>query len=253
MKAYFCIGSYYGGERLKLLQSELRARLSNRDDYSILVNEQGGLARKPAGFAVIYNALLNAAFEDPACDRAWILGDDVYLPASSDIGTAEGILLEDSSIGAIFPVEAWSSSEAKDIVTILPFEGTQVDIDTALIYGPELIEQVFAGFACACISRDAWRVVGQMDPTLGLGYAEDLDWGLRCWKAGYRIVNHRRTWFLHERGATYNQFVQEGLMSKEAPYDAARRCQEKWPFLWRDKDAEIMARLKSWYREAWRI
>lgn len=242
MKIYYCIGSFYGGQRLDTLLDALRSRTG--PSYSILVDEQRGVDRQPRGFANVYNALLACAFTDPQCDIAWIMGDDV-IPVGDCLELTESFL--SPTVGAVFPVEAWGTPP----MTIIPFgDGKQVPIAEALKQGPAAIEQVFAGFACACVSRQAWQAVGHMDPSLGLGYCEDLDWGLRCWQAGFKVLNYRRAWFHHERGATFNQMIQDGLFTKEAPYEAAELAKVKWSFLWKDTNEEIMTRLRSWYDAA---
>ena len=244
-KIYITIGSYYGGPRLDDLLYLLRRE--NLTDYALLVNEQKGSERKPTGFAAIYNNLLNCAFADPNCEAAWILGDDVV--PQDDCLRKTMDFFTDPTVGAIFPVEAWS--EEKKLVTILPFTNEKKPIADALKEGPDQVEQLFPGMACALVRRRAWEKVGPMDVSLGIGYCEDLDWGIRCWRAGYRIVNYRRAWFLHERGATYNQFVKEGLMTKEAPYEAAERAKVQWDWLWNGEPLETtFDRLHKWYEQA---
>lgn len=244
-KVYICIGSYYGGLRLENLVRSLHQE--DFDDFAILSNEQCGANRKPSGFARIYNNLLTAAFLDPACEYAWVLGDDVK---PLGLATVQREIARDQTIGALFPVEAWRDDKNM-LVTSLPFSGKIVPVDEALTEGPDQIEQLFAGFACACISRAAWRAVGPMDESLGRGYCEDLDWGIRLWHSGYRVVNYRRMWFLHERGGTYNRLVTENLFRKEEPYEAAERVKAKWPWLWSSESTEAtMTRLREAYQKA---
>ena len=254
-KVTFVIGSFYFEVRLQALLDNIRQQDSNLGDYAIIVNEQRGPRRKLKGFAATYNALIDAAFTDGDCKFVWILGDDV-MPVGNCLKDTQSAIESDETIGAIFPVEAWLSERthtndgwvAPHYVTLIPPTGDLTQIEAALseIY----YEQVFAGFACACIRREAWKAVGPMDVTIGLGYGEDLDWGLRCWKAGFRIVNWRGSWFQHLRGATYNKLIEDGLYTKEAPYIAAKKVQDKWPFLWHEPFDATMARLHKWYKEA---
>lgn len=226
-KTSIVIGSYYVGARLDHLIQFLRAEAF--EDYRILVDEQHGVDRRPEGFAKTYNRLINAAFADQNCGYVWILGDDV-LPHTTCLEKTQHVLEKDSTIGVIFPVEIWK--EDTQLVTLEPETGRKITKDEAMRTGPEQFEQLFAGFACACIRREAWITVGPMNESIGIGYCEDLDWGLRCWEQGYRVVNYRSEWFLHERGATYNQLVKEGLMTAAEPYQAAERVKDKWPWLW---------------------
>ncbi|ADI32007.1 glycosyltransferase family 2 protein [Staphylothermus hellenicus] len=48
-------------------------------------------------------------------------------------------------------------------------------------------EILYACFACAMVKRDVYLRLGGMDPRFFL-YSEDLDFGWRCWLAGYRVM-----------------------------------------------------------------
>lgn len=249
-KLYFCIGSFYN-DPISLMQHIVASDLPS---YSMLVNYQRGPEREIAGFARIYNNLLKCAFADPICERAWIMGDDI-LPMGNCLRDTEACLMSDPTIGIVFPVEAWAEPGSEPLsgrtVTIVPPNGEKIDIDMAINSGLVDFEQLFAGFACACISRLAFETIGLMDESIGLGYAEDLDYGIRCWKAGFRIVNYRRAWFWHARGATYERLIKEGKLGKNAPYEAAERAKQKWPWLWNGEPfEETMTRMKNWYAEA---
>ena len=244
-KVYFCVGSYYQPPSLKELRTHLRSHWMEIDDYVILTNEQCGSARPARGFATIYNPLVSLAFSDPNCKLTWILGDDV-LPVEHCIRDTTAAIEGDETIGAIFPVEAWLVDNK--YLTMLSPAGKIVPIEEAISTTP--YEQLFAGFACACIRREAWHRVGPMDEDIGRGYGEDLDWGIRCWKAGFRVVNWRAHWFKHIRGATYNKLIEDGLYRKEEPYEAADMVKKKWPWLWNGEPfKETMARLHAWYKE----
>ena len=211
---------------------------------------------QPPGFSHTYNLLINAAFADPECEFVWVLNDDVSLLVV-DLKRAERTMRSDPTIGVVFPTEIWSEEEAvlmpwgeRETVTMMPFTGERVSEHEARHREPELVEQIFAGFACCLIRRAAWEAVGPLE-TFGLGYSEDADWGVRCWKAGFRVVNDRRAFFMHERGATFNALVKVGVMKAEDPYKAADRLKDKWPFFWGKLSAEeSMAVLKGWYEEA---
>lgn len=248
-KTYFVIGSYFGGKRLGLLLDRLDG--VPHPDFAVLVNNQCGSERTPSGFTAIYNPLITAAFADKNCERVWILGDDV-LPQFDCLVNTEEILKNDPTVGVIFPVEAWRVPDSIP-QTVMPFTGVGINIVSAMQEGPEQIEQIFAGFACACITHAAWTAVGPMDESLGKGYCEDMDWGLRCWLAGYRVVNYRREYFLHERGATYNQLVADGQFAAQEPYDAGNRLKAKWAGrfkLWESTAEELLATLKEAYMNA---
>lgn len=245
-RSTLCIGSYYQHEEYRALLDMLAEDLEH-DDYSILVCEQRGASKTPSGFSAIYNRLVNCAFADPDCQFAWLLNDDAC-PAPDCLEETEALLAADPTIGVAFPIEAWV--EDGNWVTMMPVTGKLVTIWDALEAGEETFEQVYAGFACACITREAWEAVGQMDESLGKGYAEDLDWGIRCWKAGFRVVNYRRQWFKHKRGATFNKLTEEGKFRKEEPYEAADLAKKKWPWLWTGEPFEqTMSRLHDFYKE----
>lgn len=250
-KTYFLCGSYFETEHFHQLMNYLNKQ--EWGDHAVLVNKQIGPSqpggRTPAGYPIIYNALLGAAFADPNCERAWLLGDDV-LPELDTLRKTQQVLEADPTIGVIFPVEFWKSATSA-LETLDPTTGLPIPIAQALQEGPETTEKLFAGFACACITRAAWEAVGPMDVSLGRGYGEDLDFGIRCWKAGYRCVNYRRAAFFHHRGATYSRCVTEGSYRKEEPYEAATRTKEKWNWLWNgEPEVETMARVKGWYEAA---
>lgn len=211
---------------------------------------------QPHGFSHTYNLLINAAFSDPECECVWVLNDDVAV-LSADLQRAETTMRSDPTIGLVFPTELWKESSLRDdgmvgheLVTMMPFTGERVTAQEARERGPELVEQIFGGFACCLIRRAAWEAVGPLE-VFGLGYSEDASFGVRCWKAGFRVVNDRRAFFAHERGATFNTLVKEGVMKAEDPYKAAEMLKEKWPFFWGKLSAEeSMAVLRGWYEEA---
>lgn len=252
----FVVGSLFGGSRLQVLLELIQRASETIGPCDLLVNRQLQQERSPQGFPKVYNRLINAAFADPECEYVIVCGDDVR-PVGDCIAKTLDVMRADETIGAAFPVEAWAETPVvlsqPMMVTMMPFTGEKRPIAAAL--SDDLVEQIFAGFALACIRADAWADVGPMDETLGLGYAEDLDWGIRCWKAGYRCVNVRSAWFEHERGATYNRLVAEGTMDAKEPHRAAANCKAKWPFLWEDPDPvrssqKIMEMLRGWYTEA---
>lgn len=217
-KTYFCVASYYGG--YAGLSAHLKSLPNN--SYSTLINEQFGPDREIMGFARVYNILVNAAFADPVCKYVWIMGDDV-LPVGNCLAETQTVIEFDTTIGVVFPME---------------------NIQHGLDYSKS--EQLFATFACVCIRREAWEKVGPMDETIGRGYAEDLDWGLRCWKAGFRVVQYRREWYHHTKGTTYNMLVKEGKYAPSEPYDAADKVKARYPFLWSgESDESIIAKIRT--------
>lgn len=245
-KTYVVIGSLgdRGKKRLDVLLPYLR---STRSNTNILVNWQIGQDEAPRGFARAYNSLLTGAFADPECQFAWILGDDV-MPFDSCLADTQMLMELDPTIGAMYPVEAWGAN-----ITMLPFDGKVVPIEAAL--STTNIEQIFPGMACCCLSRAAWEAVGPIDEQIGLGYGEDFDWGIRCWKAGYRVVNYRGAYFHHQRGATYNQLIADGVIDKNMPYEAADALKRKWPELelWKDQDpasTSLLNKLRTLYQES---
>lgn len=252
----FVIGSLFGGARLQVLLDRITMDSETIGPCDILLNRQLQQTRCPQGFPRVMNRLINAAFADPECEYVFVCGDDVR-PVGDCIAKTLEVMRADETIGAAFPVEAWAETPLGPgqpmMVTMMPFTGEKRPIAAAL--SDEVIEQIFAGFALACIRADAWADAGPMDETLGLAYAEDLDVSLRFWKAGHRCVNVRSAWFEHERGATTNRLVAEGTMDAKEPYRAAENCKKKWPFLWEDPDpirssAKIMDMLRGWYTEA---
>lgn len=246
-KTYFLIGSYYGGGRLQDLLDIVRG--TQLDDYAILALEQRGEKRVPRGFSPIYNSLAALAVRDPACEVLWFLNDDI-LPKQDCFVATQRFLTSAPDVGVAFPVEAWHEPGFSEPVTLLPFSGEKTTIYEALHraqYKP--IDQIFAGFACVAIKREVWQTVGELGE-FALGYCEDLDWGVRCWQAGYRIANWRGSWFQHERGGTFNRLVNDGTIKAEMPYEAAKLVQQKWPFLWSEPPEETLTRLRNWQVEA---
>ena len=239
-KTYIVIGSLgdRGKQRLDVLLPSLR---SNSSDFNVLVNWQVNQDQTPRGFAHAYNRLLTGAFSDSECQYAWILGDDVF-PDPDCLHSTQTIMEQDVSIGAVFPIEFWNGG-----ITMIPFVNELVPIGRALESGPEQIEQIYAGMACACISRAAWSAVGPLDESIGKGYAEDLDWGIRCWKAGFRVVNYRRAAFHHLRGATYGRLHEQGILTQAECAANAERCKQKWKGLglWDDPAEVVLERLRA--------
>ena len=215
-------------------------------NVTVLTMRQYGQWTTPRGFPAVYNQLLNAAFADVACRFCWILGDDVRLPPEDFLHTME-VIRSDGTIGEAFPTELWRENGA--LVTMLPFSGRKATYGEAAEFGEPLIEQIFAGMAAAVIRREAWEAVRPIE-AFGLGYSEDVDVSLRCWRAGFRVVNDRRAFFEHERGATYNALVKEGVMDAQEPYRASAALKKKWPFMWEESAEQIMERLRKWYQEA---
>lgn len=58
-------------------------------------------------------------------------------------------------------------------------------------------------FFCIAIRRDAWDLLGGLDPAFGLGYYEDFDFSLRLTKAGLRQVITEDVFILHQGSATF--------------------------------------------------
>jgi hypothetical protein len=215
-------------------------------DFNVLTNWQRNQDSAPRGFAHAYNRLLIGAFSDPECQFAWILGDDVF-PFTGALTVTQEIMEADPTIGIIFPVECWGGVPA---ITMLPFSGKVVSINDAL--NNASIEHLFAGMACCCISRAAWEAVGPIDEALGLGYGEDFDWGIRCWLAGFRVVNYRGAAFHHLRGATYNRLIEAGAIAPDMPYRSADALKVKWKELplWDGDGSKLLAVLKEHYQRS---
>lgn len=247
MRSYFCIGSFYGGYTLEALLEHL-ANLPCPQEHCLLVHRQ--YTKEPLGFSKVYNALVESALYDPDCDIIWIVGDDV-LPVGDCIRQTERVLRENPDAAAVFPVEAWIPDQSGGdgaqpyYMSLEPFTGRVLRIPEDL--KNETIEQIFAGFALVAIRRKAWDEIGSLDESLGRGYCEDLDWGLRAWHSGWRCLNYRNAWFKHGRGATYNKLVADGLFGADEPAQAALRVQEKWSpvGLWRSPAEDVMRYLRA--------
>lgn len=247
-KTYILVGSFYGGKRLADL-TEVLEHLP-LPDFSLIVDHQCGASRRPQGFAVVYNRLIEHALMDEACEYIWILGDDVGILDPWLFFQFQDEMDKDHSIGAMVPTEAWRRSVLDEggsacdweLVTV-DHRGTEIIPIQKRLTG-EREDIVFAGFACCCIRRSVLDNLS-IDESLGRGYSEDLDWGIRCWEAGYRCVGSRSHFFIHDRGATYNQLVKDGLYGKDEPYEAAKRAKEKWPFLWEETDEQILGRMRA--------
>lgn len=241
VKTAYVIGSYYGGE---VLERQLRLLHEDRNGgifvwYQLQENP-------PRGFSTVYNKLINMAFGE-GFDRVWICNDDITMDVAG-FKCSEQVLADDPTIGVVFPVEIMTDAGGE--FTLLPTTGARVTAEEAATEGADQVERLFAGFACACVTRESWTAVGQMDEGIGRGYAEDLDWGLRCWKAGFRVVNYRRAQFRHVRGNTFSRLIRDAKWSEERSRESCVKAQEKWPFLWRENDEQILARLHAWYDEA---
>lgn len=198
---------------------------------SILVNYQRNQIGNPQGFPKVYNRLIRAAFSDPDCRYVWIINDDAH-PQAGSLEETQLALEADPTIGIVFPVENWKDGDK--VGGFMPWSGKWADHEDLRLFGDRhpLVESMYASFACACVRREVWEKVGEMDETLGLGYGEDLDYGIRTWKAGWRVVNYRKAFFFHERGKTFNRLIEAGVVGHNMPEESAARCKAKWPFLW---------------------
>jgi GT2 family glycosyltransferase len=240
----YVIGTYYGGGAV--LEEQLRCLRTARGHGSVILWDLAA-EKPPRGFSVTYNQLMEWACQTGA-DRIWMFNDDIAIDMASLI-CAESVL-DDPTVGAVFPVEIMTDASSGEQFTLSPADGHRMSRQEALTKGPDLVERLFPGFACVCIPAKVWKFVGPMDESIGRGYAEDLDWGLRCWKSGYRVVNYRRATFWHQRGGTFGRLIKEGLWSEEESRESCLKAQAKWPFLWRENDEQILARLHAWYAEA---
>ena len=75
--------------------------------------------------------------------------------------------------------------------------------------------------ACMYIRADALADVGLMDEAFGMAY-EDVDWCLRCWRAGYRVLYYPAAVLTHLESQTRG----EGRTERELA--AQRYFWEKW-------------------------
>ena len=244
MRVYAVIGSFYGGPNLNKLLSELPELLKGYD-WNLLLNRQ--FDSYPRGFAVVYNQLVNAAFTDHDAKYVWILNDDV-LPTGNALRTCMATMDADPTIGSIFPTEIWNECGKVRALNPLPKDRRyDIPADEAMKTGPELLEHIYATGACMCVSFDAWHAVGEMDESLGRGYGEDLDWGIRCWRAGFRVVNHRRSQFWHVRSATFDRIKAEGRLKVEDDGIKNGRVTAKYPFITELGEEEAMKMLRDEY------
>ena len=242
-KIYIVVGSYYGGDRL---QSFLKlVRSCTFPDFAIVMNEQrGDDTRQPSGFSRIYNPLVECALADKNCETVILCNDDI-LPTPGCLETIVDTLNADPTLGAVSPAMVWLDKGIPTTVEGLANGEYRYVPISEFKGGTE--ELVFAGFGCVAIRAEAWRATGPMDDSIGRAYAEDLDWGIRCWKAGYRILAQRNVWFLHEMGGTFSKLQAEGKFGETEGTEAAERCQVKYPFLWREPPALTLARCRAWY------
>ena len=243
-KIYFVIASYYGGQRLERILNHIRSL--PLEDFTILTNEQCGEKRPVLGVPLLYNALHKAALHDPNCQYIWQLGDDIE-PLPNCIVQCQEEIEKDNTIGVLFPLEAWTE---KGVVSGLDHtNNTFKPIEELITSGQSHVEYHFPWLTCTVMRRDTLESVGPLDESIGRGYCEDLDWGIRCWQAGWRVVLYRRTYYLHARGATYDQLQKEGKFGSQEPYEAADRVKKKWPFLWRETNEWIIKHCREMREE----
>jgi GT2 family glycosyltransferase len=224
---YFIIGSFYGGERLNDLLHLLRK--FNHHDYGILLNEQRGFAKTPIGIAVIFNQLVNAALYDKKCKFIWTIGDDA-VPQGMALENTQTWMSENPEVGCAFPKEM-TRGQPK----FPHLKDNTVDWN------------VYPSLNCSIIRREAWEAIGGMDESLPYGQLQDLDWGVRCWYAGFQVVQYGYEWFEHEKESTYAQLAKEGLYDFNNVYKAAESIKNKWPFFWRDSHEAVMEMLWKEY------
>lgn len=220
---YFIVPSFYGGAGLKRTLAALRAYAGS--DYALLVNEQrGGPTRVPIGCGVLFNGMIESALHDRRCRLVWTVADDA-VPQPGAVDAVHRAMEADPTIGAASPREVGPGEEDSG--------------------GEGLGELVTPALNCCCVRREAWETVGPLDESYELGYYHDIDWGIRCWRSGFRVVQVGSAAFLHERAATYTRMHAEGLFDADTlPYRAAERAKERWPFLWKMGDDEMLGMLR---------
>ena len=126
---------------------------------------------------------------------------------------------------------------------------TEKGLVPKLALGPQIVETLFPAINCAVIRVDAFIDTGGFDAMLEWGHFGDVDWGIRCWKAGWRVVQYGLEQFLHEGGSTFKQMAKEGKFEHALEYKAAEQLKEKWPFMWRDSENEVMGTLRREFHE----
>ena len=90
-------------------------------------------------------------------------------------------------------------------------------------YGPANVAAAALAVTGACmyIREDVIERIGLLDERFGMAY-EDVDYCLRAWEAGYRVIYH------HAAVATHAESVTRGTEQAERELTSQRRFWEKW-------------------------
>jgi hypothetical protein len=215
-KVYFIVGSYFGGERLTSVLNEIRA--SNLPSFNILVNEQCGSYKRPAGVSKVWNGLINAAMYDPECKYIWFIADDVS-KINHAIELTTALIDSNPDIGCAFPQEMTNG-----VPKLSQIAGKITDF-------------IYPMLNCAVVGRHALDSISHLkeyysyfDEAYPYGQYQDIDFGLRLWRMGWKVVQNGYTTFEHEREGTYSKLPIDLYNHGEALEAAGKRLQEKWPF-----------------------
>jgi GT2 family glycosyltransferase len=184
---------------MKILIVKYKIEPYYRDDKDILLWDN---SKHNIGFARAVNELLKKTGEEDVI----LLGDDAY-PVGDAFKILQQTAYSDKSIGIVQPKlvlpDGRIDSTGHKIVWKRPLghilvlgrgsqeqDRGQYDLDTEL---PS------CDFACSFIKREVIEKVGRLDPYFVQGF-DDVEYGIRTRRHGYRVVYEPRAKVIHARG-----------------------------------------------------
>jgi GT2 family glycosyltransferase len=201
---------------------EYLAELASRDArVSLLANEEnaGFPAACNRGLAVARGEHLVLLNSDTIVPPGWLAGLGAYLedgraalvgPVTNRIGNEAEVATEYETYGDFLRAAAARAASRR---------GETFEIPTLTMF-------------CLAMRRDAWREIGPLDESFGIGTLEDDDYSMRARQSGLQLLCAEDVLVHHFGEASFGKLFGNGEYSRLTD-ENRRRFEDKWGTAWR--------------------
>lgn len=200
---YILIPAFHFLDKLTKCIKALEERTFS-DEARLLISYEDYKLGKPRGYTATTNNLIKAALLDPDCSEIVLVNSDTEIMTEHWLDKIHEYVKNRADVGIVEPMELlkWPDGEEHGLYfgkKLHPGEGEPIEVPAC-------------GFGFVWIKREVFDKIGILDMRFNPGYFEDFDFGVRAWLAGYRSVMLPGIYYKHERGGTFKELVEKGIM-----------------------------------------
>lgn len=217
---YILIPTFHVWDKLTTCIKALEDRTFS-DEARLLISYENYNLGKPRGYPATTNDLIKAALLDPDCSEIVVVNSDAYIMTDHWLDKIHEYVKDRADVGIVEAMELlkWPDGDESGFCW-----EKRIHIGEG-----EPIEKPACGLGFTWIKREVFEKIGILDMRFNPGYFEDFDFGMRSWLAGFRSVMLPSIYYKHERGGTFKELIEKGIMPPGT--NNWKVFHEKWAWL----------------------